>query len=535
MNLPLTLLVLLVLGCSAIEINNLNVILQDDIHISIKFDFISQKEDTLIDFAPVNTEEYRPSSCLLDFKSVYEQLEEGDFESCQNGTTYEDIKNPIWKVSWCEKESTYLNGSVEAILNVYDILNCILDSYSQPRFLYKNNFVQFQIVSVYQIHQDANFTADLQMELHFDTPPAYSNVLGTNYILTGPVFHSNMPYGSISNIQADTPNEFDGFNTDLIGLSQISYLSFISDDGTRVYSGSAYFLVPTLNIVDVNHPLAEIQIEMKVGQFYQDEILQLDVLDMKLSDNISELIMKDKQLINTCQSYPKVIFSNGVYRLSSTNYDHCSLYNIKVSVKTINSYSIDNSWPFAIAFHTIPQIDYVVYGTDWVLLLNSASVNFDSLSVNLNVTILKNGTLSIGSYISDIQKLYNSDSLPLQMTYWKSENHNQYFLIELGFAVYNSKAMIKDQALSIILGLLNDVYSLVVSDSKGETQTTFQVKLNTPNGIYNGLKINIPGSVSSNKIVIGFSASLIPLVITIALALYFYSIKRRHVDAFHMQ
>jgi hypothetical protein len=348
----------------------------------VNVEVVANEQGVILDLIGLSETDYVPTDCGIDLGSLYYQLNRDNFSLCLSNNTYTEFENRIWKLHWCEQgnESVHLWFGIEASL--FDLFECGGDYYTSKNWS-ASPTVSYQVVLVSYTDSFAS-KMEIEMEFHYDTQPGLSNVPGTNYMLSGPMFHSGMPYVKILDYYSFKEDSLsiliENYTVGNLGMAQVSFLSFINSTGSREYFGSMYLLSPGTNMTDIGNPLAKFKTDMTMN----DTDSQTSVFPARFELGVDEaepLVMESYESKGNCTSRQKVIFSNGVYRLSTINWDRCSLHKLILSHGNGREFEIALKSPY---MFTLPSGDIAYSSEVPGLILNVASVKQSKLGTGLS-------------------------------------------------------------------------------------------------------------------------------------------------------
>lgn len=297
-------------------------------------------------------------------------------------------------------------------------------------------------LNIFEMKNYTVFSRQMTGELHFDTLSINTNILGTNYIYIGPLFQKEIPFGYIIDQYYDSKmnSTFDNVYKYIL----IGYLtSFDTINLKKYYTGSIYIFPENVQSIaslsDANN-VYPVTIEINIINNSNFIIKQL-IINANNNLIFGKYLIPKSTILSTCSIAPKIVVNNGVYRLSSSNYDTCIKLDItiKKDFDSINSNSMFNKvneykQPLLITFNnrdiskmnTIQITDkkyYYYLNNMKVLISDDLILNTDlhtNLYLNINDTININITNNNNNDVIAIK----SDNYTIVMT-----NNSNTFMI----------------------------------------------------------------------------------------------------------
>jgi hypothetical protein len=487
-----TLLVLLLIGfgsCLTVNYYPLQISIST---FSTILDIEFSNETQFIDFAPQGG--YMKTSCILKLWEVWNTL--WDSSICEEGR-YDEFHHNVWILQNCSKgDNDTISASIGMNMTTLSLDMCYIGNNTIPQFKPTEDTFYFAIVTGDYI-VDAKEAMSFEADIHFDTKPSLSNVLGTNYIFVGPIFHQSAPYGNnvvITNVS--DVMELHGYE---LSTKQVAFLSHIKKD-TRTYSGTFY-------IVATNHTTTvEIDSNVIMTVSDMDDNQNINVEEFNITFNNILYTLTSAELISSCPTLEKVVYTNGIYRLSQTNRDHCSRYSINLACDMRDLYITNTRHSFQFSYYE-PWLKYAYNGTadatiDWAI------IGVDKLKFTFAVVILIDGVSGNDFYISDIEKIfYNTTTIKE----WKSTKTQYGFQVDIEFNPIDFSPQNTEP--------FDDVYAIKLgSDIEEINGTEFRTILFTTSVIFPTKVGSLTGyfsSKTSGDIVFLFSI-IVGVIITVA-------------------
>lgn len=413
--------------CCCVKIVSNQVSLNDVTHVRLNLELSMTMEDIIVDILPHNFTQYYPTSCHIDMKDVYQYLANQNFASCYNGSIYSTYQNNNWKILQCHESNSTLFASIESVMTVHQISKCFVDNNLNPNIYYDDSKTYFS-VGVLERYYGFDSLMRINLDLHFDPQPSLSHVIGTNYVISGPAFQPSAPYGYISDMQVFNGNVITSilseYDVNEIRLVIVSYLSYVHPDGVRDYQGTLYFLDSHQNVTDLDDCIISSSITIRTFEIIQDQNqVALDVRSILLGD-----MQGSSTLIGSCNPLPKVIFNNGIYRLSSTNMDKCTSIETALSSGSTVNYKLISKIDQIVSRDSLTNIQFT---SNAVMNLNVFGFSLDKIGqVRFLITIngIQNDTV-----ITNVTKRHNEDFLPLLMMDWTSDVNGSWIVLDLLF------------------------------------------------------------------------------------------------------
>lgn len=408
--------------------------------------------DTFVENATLYINIYKNSTCSSKYN--YNNL----LYDCNSKP-----RNGIWKCDFASSNGT-LYFDFKFVANISDLPRCSDDNYD-PVISWAGFGVLFFLISIDKEIDGIDNGISFNANIHYDVNPNIANILGTNYLFAGPIFHDSNNYSSISNMSLSKSSQlykdFKNMNYDKIELGFQSYLEFINNP-YRAYSGSLYFVSHYYNITDFENPISHYPFEISV--YYNGNNLEINTFTLEIPGEY--YVLKESQYVQDCKNLSKVVFVNGIERLSSTNYDICTNHFISLSpqsekygfveeIKISDSMKLYNDklqsssypnnfvpehlwWDISISDDKYLEITWSILIRDWSIISNT-NVTFNGITkLNLAKSNVSNYELSI------YKKDDTDDFYYVKLGIDTSEFSNQYemtlFLLDTYQMKYASKS-----------------------------------------------------------------------------------------------
>jgi hypothetical protein len=470
-------------------------------------------------------DQYQRSDCYIDLAETYAILNDSDM--CENGTSYADFKHMIWKVESCKKSdygsiSTYFITTLSPLM----LELCTINNSTIPRFK-KDSYAYYVslVFGIYDFHSEEEIIFDA--EFHYDNQPSLSNVLGTNYMLIGPVYHQNAPYGypvEITGFPYQPGNTgdvelYNGLNYKVVDVSIMmsSFLSHI-DGPSRIFSGESTIIYASQN--ETFERTYETQLE--VSDLDSQETTGINIENFLLAIGPYYFKMRDSSYLGSCTPLPKVVVSNGIYRLSPTNVDKCTKHHINLFSNFTTDYLTVSRAIYYFAASGSQKIEYSYNGNEVVAISkNVIQKEKNHFVLNLEMSIGSNNPPNFT--ITNITKTMNH---PVVIRSWKCAVVNGTFQIDIYFE-QEREITLQEQAYFI-----NDIYIINLSSDIESINNTFvQIKLfSNAFGIEDILSLGMNTNFKAYEITFIFALTLGTTITTITISMWiYYMAKRRSI------
>jgi hypothetical protein len=353
-----------------------------------------------------------------------------------------------------------VNDSMNLLFNIKTTTEELLRKCFMPIVIADDKLNLNLSVSIIEKKNYTLFNGNMNLSLHYDTAPANANILGTNYIYCGPIFQNTLPFETISLI--DKYGNYKQYK-----YAFISYLTFINRDTLqRIYVGTIFLFENNINSITTMNDATHTY-DLIIGISYnQTEDLKLDFLVIKtLYGNIE--MYKVLSSNNTCTRAPKIIFNNGIYRLSDSNYDTCKYLNVDIIKNNDTQVYINNDIKRKHYLLTMNNLNYNIIDSIYENLNGTEAETFHILK---NIVLSKNniGYLQLNMYIytnknliSNLNKtilLYKTkDNITAPLIYTIVDS-NTY---QLSLILPNIKAIDTDDLLKFLI----DLYHIIIFEN----------------------------------------------------------------------
>jgi hypothetical protein len=209
------------------------------------------------------------------------------------------------------------NKTTEIFIDSFIDLNS-----KQINIYFLNNTINIYEFKNYTLFNNYNMIG----EFNFNNYPYFANTQNPNYIYSGPIFQKEVPFGLIKDLNNN--------NNIIAKFAFITHYTYWDVNiNEKVYQGTFYLFEKNINEIDsFDNATSILPIDLHVNSISSsDNDPFLNKLTIK-----SQYGLIANQTINlsnniNCTHRPKIIYTNNIYRLSDTNKDYCSNFEIKIS------------------------------------------------------------------------------------------------------------------------------------------------------------------------------------------------------------